>query len=217
MVIPMDTRTFEDNRWPTYYQGVEFRHRAALSLINSASVLDIGPGDGLFLTMVRDKFQNDTELAGADISIEAVKRCKERGIEAHHIESAEHLPFESKSFDTVVLLDVLEHTYQPELLLREAARVARTFVIVGVPNFSSLPARIQTLRGRVPENNEADKGHIYWFNRNTLEKVVRETRLTPVAWKMNVQRPFVSFQNLLTRIFPNLFPLSFVVKLKKAE
>jgi len=55
------------------------------------------------------------------------------------------------------MLDILEHLYYPKALLLEASRVADK-VIFSVPNFSSLPARMQTLFGLVPENNTAKKG-----------------------------------------------------------
>lgn len=213
----MDTKEFENKRWPTYKQEPEFRHRAALSLINSASVLDVGAGDGLLLSMIREKFNESTDLVAADISMEALKICSNKGFETLVLNSAEDIPVPDNTFDTVVLLDVLEHTYDPERILREAARVARRYVVVGVPNFSSLPARLQVFFGKVPENNYPQKGHVYWFNKPTLETAIFKTHLVPIVWKMNVQRPFVPFAGILTWMFPNLFSLSFVVKLKKSS
>jgi len=208
-----ETSSFENERWPTYKQTLEFRHRTALELISSPqTVLDIGSGDGLLLSLVQEKFPG-AHVEGADISLEAIKRCTERGIHATLVESAERLPYADKSFDTVVLLDVLEHTYQPERILKEAARVARIQVIVGVPNFSSLPARLQVLMGEVPENNRPQKGHVYWFNKNALESVANKSGVSihPKNWHMNVQRPLRAFAPLLLRAWPNLFALSFVV------
>lgn len=211
----MDTVDFENKRWPTYKQTPEFRHKTALTLVNSASVLDVGAGDGLLLSMIREKFGQSTDLVAADISQEALKLCENKGFETVLINSANDLPFPNNTFDTVVLLDILEHTYEPELILREAARVARKYVIVGVPNFSSLPARIQTLCGEVPENNRRQKGHVFWFNHTTLQDVIGKTRLVPIVWRMNTQRRFALLSGILTWMLPNLFSLSFVVKLKK--
>ncbi len=209
-----DTRSFEDKRWPTYVQTPEFRHRAALGLMrNPESVLDIGSGDGLLLSMVQQKFPN-ARIEGADISAEAIKRCQARGIPAQLVATAEALPYADKSFDTVVLLDVLEHTYEPDLILKEAARVARKQIIVGVPNFSSLPARMQTLAGKIPENNNPKKGHIYWFNKKTVAQVVSMSGCRVRVWSMNVQRPFRFVAGVLLSVWPNLFALSFVVDIE---
>lgn len=48
---------------------------------------------------------------------------------------AHQLPFRSRSFDTVMLLEVLEHLPEPHRALREASRVAKVggTVIVSVP------------------------------------------------------------------------------------
>ena len=114
-----------------------------------------------------------------------------------------------------LVLDVLEHVYDPLRLLQEAARVSKQFVIVGVPNFSSLPARLQVLRGTVPENNQPNKGHLYWFNHNVLSKVATKAGLQVVEMQMNTFKPISLFGNWLVRLFPNLFALSFVVKYTK--
>lgn len=209
----MDTAEFENKRWPTYQQGIEFRHRAALSLLPRGSVLDVGPGDGLFLSLVRDI--RDDHIEGADISEESVRRCEQKGIKAKIIQTAERLPYPDEAFESVVLLDVLEHTYEPVPILKEALRVASHSVIVGVPNFSSLPARLQVLFGRVPENNYPQKGHIYWFNNTTLQYAVQSSGGCIAEKLMNVQRPFKPFATLLLALFPNLFALSFVIKIQK--
>src|ERR1043166_2084581 len=91
---------------------------------------------------------------GLDISEQAVQKCKTAGLDARVFDFAgQPLPFQDRSFDSVVALDVLEHLYDPAQVLREAFRVSRKRVIVSVPNFNSLPARLQVLLGRVPENN----------------------------------------------------------------
>src|SRR5262249_24919538 len=40
------------------------------------------------------------------------------------------IPFADRSFDTLVFVDVLHHTDDPVLLLREAARVARNMIVI---------------------------------------------------------------------------------------
>jgi len=120
----------------------------------------------------------------------------------------------------VVLLDVLEHLYQPPNILQEARRVAKE-VVVAVPNFNSLPARLQTLLGRVPENNLAKKGHIYWFNLDVLQKMLKETGWQIMETKNNTffERYFLlkNIFRFLAEVFPNLIALSFVIKAKRYE
>ena len=147
----MSVKQFENNRWAKDGQVTCFRHEAALSMIDKGVILDLGSGDGLFLTLLNKK---GIKGNGLDISEEGVFRTRENGIEASVFDFNDKVPFEDNTFDYVSMLDLLEHLYTPQDLLMEATRVSKKFVIISVPNFSSLPARIQTLLGKVPENNQ---------------------------------------------------------------
>jgi len=208
----MNTRDFEDNRWKFLKQTPEFRHEAAISLIKSGSVLDVGCGDGLLLRMLRER---GIEGKGLDLSETAVTLCRADGFDVRPGDfTQEVLPFKDDSMDYVVALDVLEHLYHPEILLKEMARVARIAVIVGVPNFSSLPARLQVLMGHVPENNHPHKGHVYWFNFNILEQLCRSVGMRLGTVKTNTFFPFTLF-GTEAPCMPNLLALSFVATLPK--
>ena len=210
-------RDFEDARWSKWSQSIEFRHRSALDLLDPGSVLDVGCGDGLFLSMAKEKISNGT---GLDISAEGIRQAREKNpnMTFIHTENA-RLPFDDNSFETVVALDVLEHTLQPEELLRELRRVSAHFVIISVPNFSSFPARLQTLFGKVPENNTPKKGHVYWFTLSVLKDMIRSNGLKIVDMRCNYQGsqiPIVrNIVSVLTKFFPQVFALSFVVKMQK--
>jgi len=212
----MGVKKFENNRWGRNDQIVCFRHEAALKMIDKGTVLDLGSGDGLFLSLLKKKGITGN---GLDISEGGVAKTRARGIEASVFDFDDKIPFGDNTFDNVVILDVLEHLYAPEALLREAVRVSKKFVIVSVPNFSSLPARIQTFLGRVPENNRPKKGHVYWFNYGILKKLAGDNGLCLVDMQVNTfwQNYFLVgvISKFLARIWPALFALSFVVKLEK--
>jgi methionine biosynthesis protein MetW len=203
----MSVKQFENKRWSEKSQGIVFRHRVAMRMMGGGSVLDIGCGDGLLLSMLKNNVSE-----GIDISEEGVKKCLEKGMKATLCDfSKDKLPFEDNAFDYVVMLDVLEHVYAPQELLEEARRVSKRYIVISVPNFSSLPARIQMLLGKVPENNTPQKGHIYWFNLRVLCGMLEENDLKIVEMKMNT----FWGMNFLTRMFPSLFALSFVLKVEK--
>lgn len=207
----MSVQRFEDERWRTTPQTPQFRHTEARKLVHDGTVLDIGCGDGLFLKMLKEK---GITGEGLDVSPEAVAQCKRAGLAASVYSVDEPLPFPDGAFDTVVLLDVLEHVYFPERLLAEAARVARKSVIISVPNFSSLPARLQVLRGKVPENNRPNKAHVYWFNHSVLMRVAEQARLAIRELRMNTFSPF-SKLGVPPSVWPNGLALSFVARLEK--
>ncbi len=212
----MSVKNFEDNRWTHFKQKSEFRHGAALSFVpEGSSVLDVGCGDGLFLRLLHER---GIDARGIDISEAAAAQCRKDGFVVDVADfTQEPLPYESDSIDYVVALDVLEHVYDPLALLLEMKRVARVGIIIGVPNFSSLPARLQVLAGKVPENNLPHKGHIYWFNQAVLFGLAKKAELTIVQLKANTFSPFTYFGTLAQDAFPNTFALSFVALFEKPQ
>jgi SAM-dependent methyltransferase len=88
-----------------------------------ASVLDIGCGDGTIGRLI-------AELR-PDISIQGVEFLARPGckIECRAFDGAS-LPFPDGSFDVCLFVDVLHHTQDPAILLHEAVRVGRSFVLL---------------------------------------------------------------------------------------
>lgn len=164
--------------------------------------MDVGCGDGLLLSLLGEKG------TGIDFSHEAVHKAREKGLNTILSDISKKLPFPDNAFDTVIALDILEHLLEPELVVKEMVRVARRDIIIGVPNFSSLPARLQTVFGSVPENNTPKKGHTYWFNYHVLLELLEKNGLTVSEIRFNTPRG-------LPNILPNLFGLSFVVRALK--
>lgn len=214
----MDVKNFENKRWRENDQKVVFRHTKALEMAEGPRVLDVGCGDGLFLGMLNKK---GFEAYGVDMSEDGVRKCREKGLDAVVYDASRgKLPFDNNVFDSVSLLDILEHLYDPQDLLQEVVRVSKKYVIVSVPNFNSLPARLQALLGTVPENNRPNKGHVYWFNYNNLANMLKKNNLEISLLVGNTffeHKPFVGpMMKVLAKHFPSIFALSFVVKAKKS-
>ena len=211
-------KEFENKRWRKSNQAIVFRHAKTIEMIEKGQkVLDIGCGDGLLLSALAQK---GVSAFGIDISEEGVKKCREKGLDVSVVDiTTENLPFQDGTFDTVVMLDVLEHVYEPEVLLEEAVRVSKKYIIISVPNFNSLPARLQILFGKVPENNRPNKGHVYWFNYDNLTKMIGQYDLHIMDIRVNTvfENRFLlgDLTRFFARIFPSLFALSFVVKAAK--
>jgi SAM-dependent methyltransferase len=89
----------------------------------SARVLDIGSGDGKLARSIIEK-RPDVSIEGVDVLVRVDALIPVREYDGAH------LPYESGSFDVVLLVDVLHHTVDPELLMREAVRVARGNLII---------------------------------------------------------------------------------------
>jgi ubiquinone/menaquinone biosynthesis C-methylase UbiE len=97
-------------------------HFAELISQNSL-VLDVGCGDGLVAHWIRQK-RPDITLQGIDI---LVREETSIPVEAFN---GQEIPYDDKSFDAVMFVDVLHHTTDPMILLREAARIARKAVLI---------------------------------------------------------------------------------------
>lgn len=213
----MSTPELENKRWNGGPQRLEFRHTAARELVTSGPVLDVGSGDGLFLELLKDK---SISGEGVDFSSAGQSHSRARGIQVTQCDlTREALPFADKSFTTVTALDVLEHVYEPGTLLTEVARVASRDVIVSVPNFSSLPARLQVLCGDVPENNRPHKLHVYWFTWTGLISLASGAGLRVDTLKVNapLESRFLlgPLMKKLAHLWPSVFALSFVVRFTK--
>jgi methionine biosynthesis protein MetW len=204
-----------DHFWQGPDPGRQWKHVAASELVQTEPVLDVGCGSGHLLELLRDR--GFRSLTGCDISSTSMRILSTKGLRALRCDVEQPLPFASGSFATATLVDVLEHTFQPAKLLTEAARVAREVVIV-VPNFNSVVARLQVVAGRVPENNTPRKQHVYWFNHRQLGEVVSSAGLTVAAERFHsfkydhrlIAAPF----RLLARARPTLFSLAFAARLR---
>jgi SAM-dependent methyltransferase len=96
--------------------------RLAALLPSGARVLDVGCGDGTIGRLIRDQ-RPDVILEGIDVMVRPI--CQ---IPMHRFDG-EVFPYENGSFDAVMFADVLHHTADPLVLLREAVRVAHCIVI----------------------------------------------------------------------------------------
>jgi SAM-dependent methyltransferase len=92
-------------------------------LPTNASVLDVGCGDGT-LDRLLLKCRPDLRLEGIDVLVRQETKIPVTAFDGQHI------PFPDRNFDVVVFVDVLHHTDDPAVLMREAGRVAGQFVVI---------------------------------------------------------------------------------------
>lgn len=79
----------------------------------------------------------------------------------------ESLPFPNENFDVVLLIDVLEHLYNPYFTLKEILRVLKNhgLTVIRTPNCANLKNRILLLMGKSPYYNL--KGWLFEDRRET--------------------------------------------------
>jgi len=143
------------------------------------NLLDVGCGTGHNLEFFREL---GLEVAGIDSSesmLEIATKKLQAGVSLYP-GRAEELRFKDGSFDIVTLITVLEFSSDPAGALKEAARVAREKVYLGVLNRACIVAIARRLKGRFRESvyNQA-KFYTIWGIEQMVE---RELGNVPLTW-----------------------------------
>jgi SAM-dependent methyltransferase len=100
-------------------------------------VLDVGCGNGTLGRAIMD-----APTCPKGVQVEGLERFKRGGepIEVHAYDGKD-FPFQSASFDMVIVADVLHHEEDPFRLLGECARVSRRLVVIKDHQLKGLLAR----------------------------------------------------------------------------
>jgi SAM-dependent methyltransferase len=97
-------------------------------------VLEVGCGEGIVLATLAARLPG-ARFDGLELDETTLERARARCPGARLVRGdACELPFEDRSFDLVVCLEVLEHLPEPARALRELRRVARTGCLLSVPH-----------------------------------------------------------------------------------
>lgn len=129
-------------------------------------VLDLGCGTGGILRDLMPHFR----CVGMDRSELGLRICRDRGFGNLTRGDLREIPFRSSSFDTVLLMDVIEHLDDDEDLLRRAAELldAGGRIVVSVPAFQWLWSQ-----------HDVTFQHRRRYTARSLECAVRRAGLVP--------------------------------------
>ena len=135
------------------YITIQKRLEESLKLIvkqQPNKILDIGCGDGFFSQRI--EVSTGATVTGIDISIEAVEKTKERGIESKQCNLDEGICFDANQFDLAFCGEVIEHVFDPDFLLDEIWRILAPggFLILSTPNLAAWFNRVLLLFGVQP-------------------------------------------------------------------
>lgn len=112
----------EDRHW--WYRGrrrIVCDELAQLPTGPTMRVLDAGCGSGRLL----DELRGYGHVTGLDLNPDSVEIARSRGHEDVVQGPVEQLPWEDETFDLVISLDMVEHTADDRVTLRELRRVTR--------------------------------------------------------------------------------------------
>lgn len=103
-----------------------------------SKILDIGCADGMFTKVILDKSQAK-EITGIDVLKTSVAWSKKHWAKYRQLKfklgDAHKLNFRSNTFDGVFALEVMEHVFKPQVVMKEIRRVLKKngYVIMLVP------------------------------------------------------------------------------------
>ncbi len=133
-----------------------------------SSVLDIGCGNGYFLSM----FREIVTTVGTEVNEAAAQIARKKGIHVHEWNIDEMFPRLKKSnltYDVVSLWGVLEHYLNPEDLIQNIKRILNPNgkIVICVPNVDSLVVKVlwEKCFTFCPQ-------HLWYFNKRSLEKLL---------------------------------------------
>lgn len=143
-----------------YGAFVRFARRHA-----AGSILDVGCGFGAYSGALMEEGR---ACVGCDINLHYLRKAALEGLPVVNVDS--QLPFSDRSFDSVLLFEVLEHVPDIKVVLCEAFRVARKNVLITVPNSE----RIDVMKSNdVAYAHMLSSDHVNFFDpasfRNLLE------------------------------------------------
>jgi 2-polyprenyl-3-methyl-5-hydroxy-6-metoxy-1,4-benzoquinol methylase len=142
-----------------------------------ARVLDLGCGDGSFLDRLAHRVADaGVSYVGVDYSEHQLAKAARLPYEFHPGDLGEGIPQPSASVDVVHAAELIEHLYDPDLLVDECARVLRPggHLVVTTPNPQAWFNRVLFLAGVQPlfyetstRSTEVGAGVLRRFKRTT--------------------------------------------------
>ena len=169
--------------------GVLEQIHAAIKPTRMMNLLDLGCGPGIVTVAMAPDVR---EAVAYDLTPEmldkAKQRCQEAGLKNVRFElgSAEHLPFEDESFDSVVTRLTIHHFLDPRRVMKEVVRVTRRNGKVVVADVVSsendeeavLHNALETLR---------DPTHVQMLSYSAMMELIQSAGLrmtSTVTWEM---------------------------------
>ena len=162
------------------YIGSEGRIFEALETIGRGKVLlDIGCGNGV---VTLHALKNYEYVIGTDISLKALTSIPPKTFPVLQSNlNRGFIPLKDKSVDSVICLDVIEHLYDPLLLIKEIHRILRVNgeLVVTTPNSRFIKHITDLLlRGTSPKTNldkeGYDGGHLHYFTFTDMKKILTD-------------------------------------------
>lgn len=145
----------------------------AIAALAPEDILDVGCGEGYVARALRDR-GICAPMTGIDQSAEAIEDARRRVPEASFaVMDALELVREKRTYDLVMMIEVLEHIPQPERMLPILDALARRYVVLSVP-WEPFFRGLNFLRGKHVAAWGNDPEHINHWGRKSFMRFLGE-------------------------------------------
>lgn len=163
-------------------EAFDRRYAPMLELLSRATdgrrLVEIGTGAGFFLKAAE---RRGWKVAGVELSADGVAFARDRlGLDVRR-ERAEDMSFAPATFDAAVMLDVIEHLFEPQRALEAVRRalVPGGLLVVLTPNFNALSRHALGVDWAILSPLE----HMYYFTERTLRRLLERTGFAAVRFE----------------------------------
>jgi Methylase involved in ubiquinone/menaquinone biosynthesis len=153
---------------------------------NFKTLLDVGCGNGRFLSMVLNKF--DVKVSGIDISPGMIEKGKEflDGRADLKVGDSEHLPWNDRSFDVVTCSASFHHYPVPKLFLKEVRRVLRTGGILMIADPFTSNELLRFFTNLVIKFSKS--GDVRIYSQKEMQELLENCGFTLIKWETKGKR-----------------------------
>ena len=172
-----------------YEREAFFLARRLARIAPAGRLLEVGCALGFLLDALRSR--SAWESAGLDISTFATHfACTRYGLDVRSA-TLEEAGFPDSSFDFVIQKDLLEHVGRPREHLQETRRILRRggHVLIVTPNGEANLRPLRRLSRELRAGGDAtrlplvDQGHLSFFSRSHLLRLLSDSGLEPVRFR----------------------------------
>ena len=202
----------ESHSSKTFYTKF-LRHRfgGAPEYLKKGRILDVGCGDGFFLSIVKEI---GWDVFGVEINKEAADKANKRGLNVF-CGNLEDAGYAENYFDVIRLSHSFEHFTTPYDTLSYACKILKHKgkLIISVPNFDSFSSRIFSRNWAgldVPR-------HLFFFTASSMRKMLESAGLVDIEFTFySVGTGFTTVQDIISKHYSHLarFSIVFLVLLK---
>lgn len=191
--IPDDDTLYANlNKNEKYYPTYREEYGPCIEYIlkkKPKSLLEIGAGDGEFLSIVKNVVPN---VVGSEYNSQARKKCLQKGLNV----LGEDISLIDSKFDLICHFEVLEHVFDTKTLMEKSVKLLKKggALIIGAPN----PDELLVINGvgalNLPPHHQFD------FSYKTFKYLAKKYKLKIVDYvKMDFNyRHYKKYVNLLT-------------------